>query len=110
MKYYQVIFIDEYDNLFEIGYFKSLEDAEPEVNEMLSQYVLGEDNDVDPGATPEFGPNKNLDRLVEYASTFNTCFDRMISVEEGYVQVRGFVKDTEDTINELKKLAGKNNG
>ena len=107
MKYYQVLFIDEYNNIYEVGDFKSLEEAEPEVNKMLEQYVLGEDNDVDPGATPEFGVDKNLDRLVEYPSTFSMCFDRMIDVEEGYVQVRGFIKDTEQTILSLKALESK---
>ena len=94
MKYYQVIFVDEYNNFYEIGNFLHLEDAEPEVNKMLEQYVLAEDDDVDPGASPEFGEGKNLDRLVEYPSTFSMCFDRIIDVEEGCVQVRGFIKDT----------------
>ena len=104
MKCYEVIFVDEWNNFYEVGFFKSLEDAEPEVNNYLEQYVFGEDSDIEPGAKPEFGPDKNLGRLEEHASTFSYCFDRTFDVEEGYVQVRGFIRDTEDTINTLKAL------
>lgn len=110
MKYYQVIFVDEYNNFYELGLYKDLLDAEPDVNGHLSNYVLMEDDDVDPGAVPQFGENANLGHLVEYPSTFNYCFDRIIPVEEGDVQVRGFIKDTEDTIQELRQLTGETNG
>lgn len=106
MKYYEVIFVDEYENWYEVGYFKDLADAEPEVNSYLRDYKLCEDDETDPGGTPEFGENKNLDRLVEYPSTMNMVFDRQIVVEEGCVQVRGFIKDTQLTIDELKKFEG----
>jgi len=110
MKYYQVIFVDEYNNFFEIGPCAKLSDAEPEVNKYLEGYVLSEDAESGPGETPEFGEGKNLGRLTEYPSTFSMVFDRTIDVEEGYVQVRGFIKDTDETIKELQELAGEKNG
>lgn len=112
MKYYQVIFIDEYNNFFELGYYKDLADAEPDVNKYLESYRLCDDEEEDShaGEVPEFGEGKNLDRLVEYPSTFSACFDRLIGVDEGCVEIRGFIKDTEDTIQELRKLTGETNG
>lgn len=109
MKYYQVIFVDEYNNFYELGYYAHLEDAEPDVNNYLESYILPEEDDVDPGAVPCFGENENLGHLVEYAGTFDYCFDRTICVEEGVVQVRGFIKDTKDTINSMKELEGEKN-
>ena len=107
MKYYQVIFVDEYDNFYDLGNFKNLADAEPAVNDYLRQYRLSEEDDIDPGAVPEFGFNKNQDRLTEYPGTFGPVFDRNINVEEGYVAVRGFIFDTELVINDLKELEKK---
>lgn len=108
MKFYQVIFIDEYDNFYEIGLFKDLSEAEPLVNDYLKSYVLTEDDEVDPGSEPKFGEDENLGPLVEYAGTFGPVFDRTIWVEEGAVQVRGFIKDAEETIKELQTLVEKN--
>lgn len=108
MKYYQVIFVDEYNNFFELGNYKDLADAEKDANGYLNSYILSEDNDVDPGSVPQFGENCNLGRLEEYPSTISMCFDRVIDVEEGAVSIRGFVKDTRDTINDLKNLEATN--
>ena len=107
MKYYQVIFIDEYNNFYEIGCFKSLQDAEPEVNFHLNLYIYVDEDGNSTGEAPEFGEGKNLDHLVEYASTFGPVFDRVIDVEEGCVQIKGFIKYTEDTIQEMTELEGK---
>ena len=104
MKYYQVIFVDEYNNLYEVGNFASLKDAEPEVNFQLNLYIYVDEDGNSTGEAPEFGEGKNLGPLVEYPSTFGPAFDRVIDVEEGCIQVRGFVKDTEDTIEDLKEL------
>lgn len=106
MKYYQVIFVDEYNNWFELGFYKNLKDAEPDVNNYLDSYCLCEDDEIDPGAAPKLGdgPECNLGPLVEYAGTLGPVFDRDIAVEEGNVQVRGFIKDSNDTIDVLKKM------
>lgn len=109
MRYYQVMFVDEYENYFELGFYKSLADAEPDLNFYLKNYIL-EGEDGHNGEVPEFGEGKNLDRLTEYASTFSCCFDRYICVEEGSVRICGFIKDTEETIRELQELTGDNNG
>lgn len=107
MKCYQVIFVDEYNNFYELGYYKNLIDAESDINEYLKQYSLSEDSDIDPGAVPEFGENRNLDRLAEYPGTYGPVFDRVIDVEEGSVAIRGFVIDSESLIKNIKELEGK---
>ncbi len=102
MKIYQVIFVDEYNNFYELGLFRSLLDAEPEVNNMLDSY-----QDIDSGETPRFGEDENLGHLEEYPSTFSMCFDRTIDIEEGCVQIRGFIKDSNDMLEDIKKLLEK---
>lgn len=104
MKYYQVLFIDEYDNIYELGNFATLKEAEPIVNEYLKQYELNEYDVESDGGVPCFGEKTNLGHLFEYASTFNTCFDRIIPVSEGSISVRGFIKDTEDTMLEMMNI------
>jgi len=49
---------------------------------------------MDPEGTPRFGdgPEDNQGILKEYPGTFGPVFDRMIDVEEGYLQIRGFVR------------------
>lgn len=106
MKYYQVLFLDEENNLWEVGNFSSLKAAESELNKYLEDYTLAEDSEEAPGETPEFGEGKNLRHLVEYSSAFNNCFDRLIYTEEGSLYVRGFIKDTQETIEEMKSLEG----
>jgi hypothetical protein len=88
-KIYQVIMQDEYNNLYNIGFFDNLQDALPEINEWLSVY----------GTT--------IDELSEYPSTVDMCFDREIEVEDGgnYVYLRGFIFDKkalENIIGSLK--------
>lgn len=97
MKVYQVVFVDEYNNWFLCGFYKSLLDAEKDVNEYLSSYTLSED--VYEGQTEAaFGEDKPLGHLEEYASTFESNFDRVIDVECGCVEVRGFIFDKEALI------------
>ena len=82
-KKYQVIFVDEYDNWYEVGWYDNLEEAEEPLNEYLKVYT---DED---GNVPMFGEKTTLGHLEEYPSTFNPCFDRDICVDCGCVQVRG---------------------
>lgn len=87
-KRYQVVFVDEYNNWYLVGFFDNLEDAVPELNSYLEDYELEED---DLSGTPQFGKGTNLGELTEYASTFSPCFDRIINTTCGCVEVRGFV-------------------
>lgn len=84
MKVYQVIFQDEWNNLYHLGFFKDLNDAVPAVNEMLSSY-----DDIE---------KLNPGDLTEYPSTFSAVFDReFYSEDEGTsVSVRGFIFDDFD--------------
>ena len=90
-KSYQVIFTDENDIWWGLGTYANLKDAEPEVNDYLSRYVLAEDEDY-AGETPAFGEGYNQGALSEEAGTFGPVFDRpCIMTEDGPVGVRGFV-------------------
>ena len=90
---YQVVFVDEYNNWWLIGFFNNLQDAEPALNDYLKDYELSDDEmeDDSDSLVPEFGEGKSLGELTEYASTFSTCFDRIISTTCGTVEIRGFV-------------------
>ena len=81
---YEVVMQDEYDNLYLLGFYVSLDDSIDDINEFLSVYE-------DDGAIPL----KKGD-LAEYASTFGTCFDREIEWENekdcpGSIMIRGFI-------------------
>ena len=93
-KKYQVVFVDEYNNWYLIGFFNNLKDAEPELNNCLHGYELDDveidDEDME-DTEPQFGEGKSLGELTEYAGTFNPVFDRTICTTCGYVAVRGFV-------------------
>lgn len=81
---YEVMMQDEYDNLYLLGFYQSLDDAIEDINGFIGAY----DGD---GAVPlEKGD------LAEYASTFGTCFDREIEWENeedcpGTIMIRGFI-------------------
>ena len=85
-KVYQVIMKDEWNNLYCLGFFNTLEEALPEVNEWLSTY------------------DTTIDEIFEYPSTFSMCFDQDIEVEDGQncVYLRGFILD-KDKIKEVLK-------
>lgn len=101
MKVYQVVFVDEYNNWYLCGFYTSLLDAEKDVNEYLSGYTL--ESDMNEGETEAaFGDDKPLGHLEEYASTFEFNFDRVIDVECGCVEVRGFIFDKEALIDSIK--------
>lgn len=78
MKVYQVIMQDEYNNLYLLGFYKALKDALKDVNDWLSMYQI------------------SIEEIEEYASTFSSCFDKELEVDEGVVYIRGFVFDVED--------------
>lgn len=74
LKKYEVIIQDEWNNLYQIGFYDKLEDALPDVNDFLEAY------DVE------------IQELIEYPSTFGMCFDTEIETkDENTVMIRGFV-------------------
>ena len=79
LKKYEVIIQDEWNNLYQIGFYDKLEDAIPEINDFLSVYEV------------------EITELVEYPSTFGTCFDTEIETkDENIIMIRGFVLDVGD--------------
>lgn len=95
---YQVMMQDEYDNLYLLGLYASLDDAIPDVNGFIEGYD---------GAKP-FGPGD----LAEYAGTFGPCFDREVEWDDedecpGCVMVRGFALDAAELAGEAKKIAAR---
>lgn len=81
---YEIMMQDEYDNLYLLGFYESLDDALEDINGFIGAYY-------EDGAIPlEKGD------LAEYASTFGTCFDREIEWKNeddcpGSVMMRGFI-------------------
>ena len=83
IKKYEVIIQDEWNNLYQIGFYDRLEDAIPEINEFLSVYEV------------------EITELIEYPSTFGMCFDTEIETkDENTIMIRGFVLDWESVVNE----------
>lgn len=78
---YQVVFVDEYNNWYLIGFFEKLSDAEPELKDYLEGYEFEEE-----GVTVD-----EVCHLEEYPSTFCTCFDKVIDTTCGCVEIRGFI-------------------
>ena len=94
---YEVMMQDEYDNLYLLGFYESLDDSIEDINGFIGAYV-------DDGAIPlEKGD------LAEYASTFGTCFDREIEWENeedcpGTIMVRGFVLSAKSVGEEANRI------
>lgn len=94
---YQVVFVDEYNNWYNIGFFEKLEEAEVHLNSFLIGYELedaseyAEDGETVPAKDPQFGEGQVLGHLQEYAGTFGPQFDLTINTTCGCVEVRGFV-------------------
>lgn len=90
MYVYQVIFQDEYNNLYLLGFYKDLDDCIDSVNE-----YLGDDY-------------KKLEKgdLTVYPSTFEMNFDKTIYDKDecNCVYVRGFVYDNETLIKEVERF------
>lgn len=80
---YEVIIQDEWNNLYQIGFYNTLMEALPDVNDFLKTYDV------------------KLDEIKEYPSTFGMCFDTEIETkDENTVMVRGFILDWENVIDE----------
>ena len=81
---YEIVIQDEYDNLYLLGFYESLDDSIEDINDFISAYY--EDGAI---------PIKKGD-LAEYASTFGACFDREVEWKNeddcpGSVMIRGFI-------------------
>lgn len=91
LKKYQVIFVDEYNNWYLIGFFDDLKEAEPSLNSYLEGYLAYGEDDEEEVWQPQFGDDKPLKHLHEYPSTLGSCFDRIIDTTCGAIQIRGFI-------------------
>ena len=81
---YEIVMQDEYNNLYLLGFYESLDDAIEDINDFISAYY--EDGAI---------PIKKGD-LAEYASTFGACFDREVEWKNdddcpGSIMIRGFI-------------------
>lgn len=80
-KIYEVIFVDEYNNFWFVGFYHNLQNAVPDINDHLRAY------------------NTSVDHIEEYPSTLGTCFDFEVignkEIDDGYTgcMVRGFIFD-----------------
>lgn len=109
-KLYQVIFQDEYDNLYELGWFKELDDAIEPINQEISGIY---------GAEDKYKLKKG--DLKEYQSTFSSCFDLQLGAffaeddvdsfdDFQSASIRGFIHEFEDEqYNEAVELLVKTN-
>lgn len=94
---YQIVMQDEYDNLYLLGFYESLDDALEDINGFIGAYD-------DDGAIPlEKGD------LAEYASTFGTCFDREVEWENeedcpGTIMIRGFILSAKSVGEEANRI------
>ena len=74
LKKYEVLIQDEWNNLYQMGFYDKLEDTLPDVNGFLSVY------------------NTKIDKIKEYPSTFGPCFDTEVETPNGdIIMVRGFI-------------------
>ena len=94
---YEVMMQDEYDNLYLLGFYESLDDAIEDINDFISAYY--EDGAI---------PIKKGD-LAEYASTFGSCFDREIEWKNeddcpGSIMIRGFILSAKIVGEEANKI------
>ena len=81
---YEIMMQDEYNDLYLLGFYESLDDAIEDINDFISAYY--EDGAI---------PIKKGD-LTEYASTFGACFDREVEWKNeddcpGSIMIRGFI-------------------
>lgn len=94
---YEVMMPDEYDNLYLLGLYESLDDAIEDINGFIGMYD-------DDGAIPlEKGD------LAEYASTLGTRFDREIEWENeedcpGAIMIRGFILSAKSVGEEANRI------
>lgn len=73
MRKFQVIMQDEYNNLYNLGFYDSLDDSIEDINKWLEPYET------------------TIDSLETYVSSFNITFDKEIETKDGnIVMVRGF--------------------
>jgi hypothetical protein len=83
MKKYEVLIQDEWNNLYQMGFYNTLDGALPDVNEFLEVY------------------DTKLESISERASTFGPCFDtEVITPNDDIILVRGFILDWEKVVNE----------
>lgn len=74
-KRYIVFIQDEWNNNYLMGVYNQLNDSIKDINEHIQPLY-----------------NTTIDSLNEYASTFGTCFDQSLDVDEDTsIMIRGFI-------------------
>lgn len=94
---YEIIMQDECNDLYQLGFYQSLDDAIEDINDFIGAYD-------DDGAV-----HLKKGDLAEYASIFGTCFDREVEWENeedcpGTVMVRGFALSAKSVKEEAARV------
>lgn len=85
LKKYEVFVQDEWNNLWLMGFYDTLSEALPDVNDFLESYGI------------------RINDLSEYASTFGSCFDKEVETKDGeIIMVRGLIFNGE-SLEEIKQ-------
>lgn len=100
-KKYQAFIIDEWNNIWGTWFADTLEEIESELNDLLSQYILVDEEGYPTGEHPSFGEDGTLGPLREKPGTFGPVADsdlfevRLIKNDvftvDGCLQVRVFI-------------------
>lgn len=93
-KLYQVVFQDNNNNLYNIGYYHHLEEAIPDINACLNIY---EDINI-----KKEDLEKCMVTLGEWYNCFYLCLNSLYSCKNDNLYIRGFVYDYEELLEELR--------
>lgn len=76
MKKYQVMILDEWENLYHIGFYEQLDESIDDINNFIQTYGV------------------SIDKLEEHVETFDTSFNKLIELEDGScISIKGFIFD-----------------
>lgn len=107
-KLYEIIFVDEYENFINLGFYKDLNDAIEDINEQLKEYGNGkyklEKGEVK--ASPStFGECFDLDIVNHFIEKLGENFEEEINEDLHGVAIRGFIYElTEEDYKALCKV------
>lgn len=74
MKKYQVMILDEWENLYNIGFYDNLQESINDINNFLEVY------------------NISIDKLEEYVDANGISFNKTIKTEDdSYIFIKGFI-------------------
>ena len=106
-KLYQIIFVDEFDNFTNLGFYKSLDDSLKDINGRLSAY--GKQYKLEKGEVLEYpstlGKCFDLDVANHFAEKFGEEKEEQVMEDLHGVAIRGFVYElTEEDFNAMCKI------